>query len=341
MLMNKVKIMNRVLIVIFVYVFFVSCGEKRETKNIVSVDSEQEDSIRLTKQADSIALEKYYNEEKTRIRREEERKKREYDSILQHRTDSLRKAIIYIKRNRNISIPQRIRRIENLANSERWIWGNLYDLDGYEEVGDRDELLGCEIGRLMMDSMAIYYNIDGLFKNTSINVSHSEDNRVWAFSWLELLNGSGNEPANVFFWRDSVGKPQGFKYFEPEYEISYYYGDTIHKLNNTDKDLYILEGGTKFSGEVLKGIELTAKGINFNPKLFKTEKGFSSVYFLGESCGDENDFYYSFNKESQTVTFTNCGDRGWNSYSGVRTTGTLTFNGKYFTEKLKKQKIEN
>ena len=333
MLMNKVKIMNRVLIVIFAYVFLVSCGEKRETKNIVSVDSEQEDSIRLAKQTDSIAFEKYYDEEQVRTRREAEREEqRKYDSILQHRTDSLRKAIIYIKSHRNINISQRIRRIESLAYSDKWIWGNL------EGESDRDELLGHEIGLLMMDSMAIHYNIDSLFKNSGIYIAHSKDKRIWVFSWMEIFNGTGNEPANVFFWRDSVDNPQGIKYFEPEYE-KYFYYSKIYKLNNTDKDLYMLEGGTKDAGGVLKGVELTVKGINFNPKLFKIGDDFRSVYFLGDPCSNEND-YYSFDKETQTITFSNCGDRGWNSYNGILTTGTLTFNGKYFTEKLKKQKYD-
>ena len=335
--MNKVKIMNQIITVISVFVVFVSCGRKQETKVVVTTDSQQVDSIRLAKQTDSISLEAY----QMRIRREVEiKEERKLDSIWQHRTDSLLKIVEYIKRNQNISIAQRIDRIRELDNSTGsgnvWINSNLY-LHGI----DLNDILANEIVLLLIDTNIVNYNIDSIFTSIGENIAatHSKDNRLSVVDFWDSSGGTSILPVNVFIWRDSVGKPQGFEIFEAEYGRTFFYG-RIYKLNNTDRNLYMLEGVTKDTGCVFKGIELTAKGINFNPKLFKTEKGFSSVYFLGEPCGDEKDFYYSFDKETQIVKFANCGDRDYGSYSGILTTGTLTFNGKYFTEKLKKQKYD-
>ena len=327
-------------LVIFIY-FFIACGNKTKTTATKEIESVKvlQDSIQA-----EILLQKT---RKADAEREEQRK---WDSISQHRTDSLRKAIKYMKNHKNISISQRISRIKNLMNADKYAWSDLYDL--YGETSDRDELVGNEIGLLMMDSMAIHYNIDSLFKNTGIYVSHSEDNRIWVFSWCEFFNGTGNEPINVIVWRDTLNKPQGFvtsysKDFQHLVGLAYWH--KIYKLN--DK-LYLLLGESKDWGNSAITVELTSKGINLKYGGFKVKgifqyaekykcielpNGRRVIYQLGYMPDDF--FPYMFNEENQKLTF-RATSLCYYHLTDTLITGTLTFNGEYFTENLKKQKYE-
>ena len=99
-------------------------------------------------------------------------------------------------------------------------------------------------------------------------------------------------------------------------------------------------------------VELTHKGINLKYGGFQTKEifnlyntkainGKNIVYNLGIDDGAVDNFNnYKFNKEKQTISFRKTSEYWRDDKKDTLTIGTLTFNGKYFTEKLKKQKYD-
>ena len=331
---------------------FISCGGgKQEMKTI---DTQNIDSIKAAQDSmEKILL--LQKAEEFRIRYEQYEEQRKWDSISRHNTDSLRKVVEHIQRNRNISTTQRIKRIKNLYHSmgvgSAWRLSDIYSyIDGTEY-----DLLATEIGYLLTDINIVNYNIDSLFAviGKNIVVAHSEDNRLWAISFHESDGGNANSPANVIAWRDACNRPQGFIVSYSE-DFSHLNGlafwEEIYKLNET---LYLMLGNSKCCGYSALVVELKPKGINLEYRGFVTknkdwnlhqvfENGQQIIYNLGYAWDWEHGIY-KYNQETQTINFRNtC--RYYMDSRGLLDTltiGTLTFNGKYFTEKLKKQKIEN
>ncbi len=324
--------------------FFVSCsGGKLEQKTV--------DCIKIVQ--DSIQVENLLREV-AEANREERRK---WDSISQHNTDSLRKVVEHIKQNRNISIPQRIKRIKNLYRSMGVgsVW-KLSDIYSYIE-GSEYDLLATEIGLLLTDTDIVSYNIDSLFAiiGKNIGIAHSENNRLWVISFLETDGGNANSPINVIAWRDTCNRPQGFvsSYSEDFRHLSgLAYWDEIYKLNDT---LYLMLGQSKGFGYSALVVELRPQVINFKYRGFITKNknwnfhqvfeyglnGRQIVYNLGYDWDWAIRDVYKYNKETQTINFRNTCRYYMDSKMDTLTIGTLTFNGEYFTEKLKKEKIEN
>ena len=338
--------MNQTIIIILTFIFLVSCGKKQETQVVVNVNIQKENSI---------ALEKYHKE----LERLEEERKR--DSISRHITDSLIQVASYIKGNKHIGIAQRISRIKKMYNSSICISNNPWL--NYEVNVDPYDLFANEIGLLLTDANIVNYNLDSLFftMGNKDNLVHSEDKRLWVYSEILCYGGNANDPFNVIMWRDIYNKPQGFTTSFSEsfrYIEGIAYWNEIYKLNNTgDKDLYLMFGGSKGAGNNAMIVELTRQGVNLKYRGFQTKEninfldahesinGKAIVYNLGIDTRKEidNNSYnnYKFNKENQTISFNKTSQFYMDNNMDTLTIGILTFNGKYFTEKLKKQKIEN
>ena len=276
------------------------------------------------------------------------------DSILRHTTDSLREAVKYIKRNRNISTTQRINRIKRLYRSigVGSVWNCRLDDDYLDNISEYD-LVADEIGLLLTDTNIVNYNLDSVFATIFYPQSgevavHSEDNRLWGISFLQSHGGNGDIPYNVIAWCDTSNRPQEFI---TSYSNAYSNLDVcawwteIHKLKNTSgKDLYLMLGEQKFDGSVAIVIELTQRGINLNYHGFRAKGIFNYgnnennnpiVYRLGLNLNDDTDYNYKFNSEKQIITFFSTG-LSWSHQTDTLIAGILTFNGKYFTEKLSK-----
>ncbi len=329
--------MNKIFLLILITCIFTSCNYASNKKSVIDVENKVD-----TIQKDSHIASSY-----NKIEAHKE------DSICLCMSNSLKEVLKDIKSKQNISMTQRINRIKTLRHLIG-IDGIWYFCSGKEDFNDYN-LLATEIGFLLADTNIVNYNIDSIFAtiryNADFSVAHSEDNRLWVISFCISENGNGTIPANVIAWRDTYNRPQGFmtSYSAFSYLDCLIWWDEIYKLNDT---LYLMLGGSKGCGNNAIIVELTDKGINLKYKGFATKgdhtlvnseksiNGKVTVYNLGiDADSDENN--YKFNNETKTINFRKTCQYYMDSKMDTLTIGTLTFNGKYFTEKLKKEKIEN
>ena len=349
--------MNKIFLLILTACIFTSCSRtsnKAATDVENKIDTTQKVLYVKTCYRDSFTYEGHTYEGYT------------YEEFFffKHITDSLRKVVQHIQRNRNISTVQRINRIRELYHSTGLgsVW--TLRLSGSDlNLIDPYDLVATEIGLLLADPNIVNYDIDSIFatifspQSGSI-IIHSEDNRLWAVSFIISAGGNGNIPANVIVWRDTCNKPQGFvsSYSEAfEHLESLASWNEIYKLNDTgDKNLYLVLGESKGAGNNAIVIELTHNGINLKYRGFQTKENIENieyfdayksingkviVYNLGIDWTSD-DYNYKFNKENQTISFRKSSRYWFDNKMDTLTIGTLTFNGKYFTERLKKQKYD-
>lgn len=325
--------------------FVFSCNKNQETKH-------QHINIDSVKKTQEVTQSKRDTEAENTYKKYIEARKQ--DSILLYIADSLKKVAKQIKQNRNISLERRLYRISKLYESIGP--GNIWSQIDLEDV-DVFDLLSNEIGLLLSDSNIVKYNIDSLFVSISkgFTVTHSNDNRLIAVSFVLTDGGTAFSPVNIIGWRDTSNIPKGYitsysSKFEHLQGIAYY--DKIFKLHNSlNKNLYLLFGESKGCGNNAIVIELTNKGINLRYRGFYTKNmdmepvhGRTIVYNLGIDCLKE-DFEkynnYKFDKETQTIKFKKSARYYNDSDCDSLTIGTLTFNGKYFTERIIYKKIKS
>lgn len=269
------------------------------------------------------------------------------DSITKHIADSLINVVKYIKRHENLTVNQRILRIKKLYEStgvgSLWNQGGLrdYDIDVYEIEAN-------EIGLLLTDTNIIKYKIDSIFSviNKDIVVAHSEDNRLWSVSVPLNDGGTADASINIFSWRDSNNVPKGFitsdtEGFQSATQICADYIYDIYKLKSSlKKNLYLLIGFNRGEGNRAYVFELNSKGLVWDYKGFKTKdngwnpiNGKAVTYYIGSYYDDNANF--NFDTVTQSLNF----KRTIFDSAEFRIKGTLTFNGKYFDEKLSKSKM--
>lgn len=312
---------------IIIFVVVLSCGNRQ---------------VNSTKQAEIDSVKPIYSNQQNN-EKIKEISDNDYDSWRKHNTDSLTQVVKYIKKHEHIAINQRIIRIKQLYNSIIYP-GNVW-LNSDLEV-DQNEILSNEIGLLLNDSLIIHYNIDSLFTSIDKNiyVCHSEDRRLWAISYMPAEGGNANSPENILAWRDSCNKPFGYTLIsEKDREIvALIFIEKIYSLKNIlHTNLYLLMGESKDFGNNAFIIELKQNSLNKKYKGFEHNGIKTIAYKFGiafDSKGNsiEN---YNFNVQDQTIRFQKQND-SYNEYSETEINGILTFNGKYFEEKLSKRKVK-
>ena len=318
---------------IFILLFALSCGNRHE-KPIPYIQKTNNDSSNKVK--DSI--DKIINRENEKLDEEKTQ-----DSISKHIADSLIRFVKYIKQHEHITINQRIIRIQKLYNSIGV--GSLWNQGGLNDYNiDANEIEAHEIGLLLTDTNIINYNIDDIFSeiNKDIVVSHSDDNRLWVVNVPENDGGTAYAPENIISWRDTHNVPKGFitsytEGFDDIGILAYFYD--IYKLKYTSSNnLYLLIGFSKGVGNIAYTLELNQKSLNWKYRGFKTTdkelkpiNGRAMTYYLGSNYDDNVN--YKFDTTTQTIKFKR--NSGHHLDSIIKE--TLTFNGKYFEEKISKK----
>jgi hypothetical protein len=166
-------------------------------------------------------------------------------------------------------------------------------------------------------------NMDSLLKSPGLGIVHSEDKRLWIFSWYENNGGSFKSNANMVYYKTGSGKSK------IGYDESDTFGqsgdnlfssngasfDTIYKLNSKTKDLYLCTGSGVGCNtcvfQVATVVELKKDSADFNYPAFKsnpensaypsnTEK-WQSDFLLGAREDDILTFY--FDPKNQILNF--------------------------------------
>jgi hypothetical protein len=280
--------MYRIIITIFISVFFFSCGKSQEINiqaSTIITDSTATvgNYVEYKKTTEDIA------QEKLRLQ--------EFDSLC-----------IALKESEKLSIPLRIKAINGIFKEEK-LW-----------YGDRDSLVATALSSLVMNSDIIKYNISEMF--IGIEITHSEDNRLWAFSWS--CQGANNGFCGVGFlcWRDESNKPQGYLTHLSDDNFGLTSFISINSKLLSKKNLYLLEQ----SIVSVAVVELIGSGINLNYPAFKTRNGYSSHLDVGWP-----DYYSEIDKEKQELKI---GHRdGSKSIQSI-----LKFNGKEFVTIFEQKK---
>jgi hypothetical protein len=194
----------------------------------------------------------------------------------------------------------------------------------------------------------VHYSIDSLLEHRFLGITHSDDKRLWIFSWYENTGGTFHSNLNLIQYRTAANKPVVVFNNNSEdntngFSASGAWIDVIHPLKSKSSNLYLCGGSVVGCGtcyaEVLSLIELKNDSINFNYPAFADSNEpnkFSSGYFLDSRYGSILKFEY--NNKKQKISYAYMPDDNTPITANTRktkVTGTLTFNGKQFVEVVK------
>lgn len=157
------------------------------------------------------------------------------------------------------------------------------------------------------------YNLDSLLHHDYLGITHSENERLWFFSWYSNNGGSMIEIDNVVHYRTLSDSSNNSIDLSLENSPTLYcsrlnWVNQIYKLESTNnKELYLCLSSGKYCStccaKIASVIELTTDSINFNyPAFSKNETNYSACYYLESRCGDIKEFIFS--PKTQTINYT-------------------------------------
>ncbi len=276
------------------FLFLVSCAKTQATKS------------QTVETVDSTAVARNYDySEKEKAPEEIAQEK-----ILQKRIDSV---CIAVRNSERLSIPERAKALDGFFTvSTCW---ESYDID-------RDSLLTVALSSLVMSPDIVKYDLSKIFTNNNFEITHSEDNRLWAFTWSCDCAITGFNVISFLCWRDKNNKPQGYLTYFDEDNGALGYGTYIQTKLRSKKNLYLIRRDV----ENVAVVELTDKGINPNYPAFKTAKGYSNSFYVDH----RDSFWWEFDESAQKLQIFQGADGG-----EIRT--IFKFNGKEFVKAFERK----
>lgn len=219
-------------------------------------------------------------------------------------------------------------------------------------AGDTLAMINKSIGQRlvrMLQNPAITKNKpDILLADPALGITHSDDNRLWIFSWKEYTEGCCRN-LNVVHYRTLANEPRaecsglaaGNKQRGDFYAngVSFY---KIYKLGLTKHSLYLCIGrrisGNGSENEIASVLELTADSINYNypaffsfgEALYGIDRKYIPSLMIRAYSNDIKEF--SFNPKTQRLRVV----RNYSNPSDSRDKGKrllvneLTFDGRHF-----------
>jgi hypothetical protein len=192
----------------------------------------------------------------------------------------------------------------------------------YKNITSVNDSISHVLAAVLKNPAVVNYNLDSLFKNTSLSIVHSTDKKFWVFAWFENTGGSFQSFLKLIHYRTAKGEPKVVKKDDYEEEPNNYRPtclkgvavDKIHKLKAGGKSLYLClssgRGCNTCEFRIATVLELTSDSISYYPAFLgysdhndnKKDIVGSSCFMLDARLGNIKQF--DFVPASQTLRFT-------------------------------------
>ena len=177
---------------------------------------------------------------------------------------------------------------------------------------DYNERITNGLSEILKDERSVSYNLDQLLKHDFLGITHSNDKRLWFFSWAENANGTFKGGPTIIQYRTKANKPKIILDEFNDTESSRFnsngagYPDIIKLKSN--KDVYLclgdILGCSTCCSRIALVIELKNDSINFDypafPKTYRYDSK-ASLLMLHSRCGDIIKFEYD--PISQSISY--------------------------------------
>lgn len=244
------------------------------------------------------------------------------------------------------SLKKLLSHADTLTAEELWGDGSI-DING---------LIAEQLYEILTVPTIVKYNLDSLLKHDFLGITHSNDKRLWIFSWYENTGGSFKSNISFVHYRTKSNKPKIIDDYyseEEEHHNSFcsngaWFGQ-IFKLKSSTKNIYLCLGSVvgcnTCCAEIASVVELTKDSINFAYPAFSIIKqdnqnfdyeDTSPCFTLDSRCRDIEKFEYD--NKTQTIFYTYMTDDNTpivNKEKSIRVNGKLHFDGQKFIETVK------
>lgn len=184
------------------------------------------------------------------------------------------------------------------------------EASGYNEDGtiqldstfDINKNISLQLTEILNDENILNVKLDSILKHPFLNISKSEDKRLWIFSWYSNNGGTMSIFNNIIFYRTKNNKTKYYMDFELEDHPNSFCSNfskftTIYKLPSIQKkDLYICFNRSNYCStcfvEGFSVFELTQDSISFMYPAFMDENNKSACYGLEYRVGSVDKFEY-------------------------------------------------
>jgi hypothetical protein len=243
------------------------------------------------------------------------------------------------------SLMRALDRADTLTSEELWYSGDI--ASGEDEGFDLNDTIAGLLVRILSSPAISKYNPDSLLNHEFLGISHSNDKKLWIFTWYENTGGSFKSCLSVVHYKTLTGKPQAL--FVPYYDGVFSLGgsiDRIYKLPHSTRAFYLcmqsIMGCNTCCMEGISVIELTKRKIDFSYPAFASDLETNSspgvsIYSIDSRCGSILKFEY--NPKSATITYEYDTDDNTPVHpeSAKTVKGKLKWNGQRFVEKVSMQ----
>jgi hypothetical protein len=182
-----------------------------------------------------------------------------------------------------------------------------------DKISTVNEEIFLNLSGILTNPEILSVNIDSLLEHSFLEKVHSNDKRLWIFSWYENTGGSWKSNLNLIHYKTKLNKP---KVDESDQGVFCSNGagfNKIYKLNSKSRNLYLCMGsGISCNTCIYKiatVVELTKDSINFNYPAFTFQKkddnlpgsASQSCFTLEARLGNIEKF--EFNPATQILTY--------------------------------------
>ena len=264
---------------------------------------------------------------------------------------------------KNKSIPVKLKELKALLNESDMFTPEMTDS---LEINDKIKKQLCA---LLKSPGIEKYNLEKEFKGTGIGTTHSNDNRLWFYTWFENTGGSFKSNLTIIQYRTKTNKTEGIvvdNSIADENDIVFESNGAsytqIIKLPSKNKNLYLCIGGVTgcntCSAVVATVIGLTSKNIDLRYPAFKNKEANNygdqafqervPTFIMDSRVDDIKQFEY--NSVTHTIHYQYIPDDNTpikisedEPYNpdAKPIVGLLKWNGTFFTETLVGQKVTN
>lgn len=187
-------------------------------------------------------------------------------------------------------------------------------LPGVADSLDYNVKISKRLSSILADKRSVHYDLDKLLKHDFLDIIHSDDKRLWFFSWFKNTGGTFKASQSIMQYRTKSNLPAIALDEQNDDENNGDFnsvGSSYHKIIklNSKKNIYLcmssVVGCSTCCSEIATVFELKANKMNFDYPAFTTDTlnrvDLGPMLRLDCRCGDIT--FFEYDKKSETLSY--------------------------------------